>query len=378
MPIGSTLDVVIQQDDLVVLGPPSSIDVAVDIGPKGDNGTQLYTGAFDPNTLTFQQFQQIYGDVPRVGDLFLRTDPGSQYGSFYQYSSIPGGDQWEIVVDLVDVFSLFLNSNPDYLILPKSGGTGIDNGENTITISGNLQISGGFDINILTTGLSEVTLPTSGTIAVKEDKLSSFAATTSAELAGIISDETGSGSLVFNNSPTFTGNLSVGTINSGTWEATDIGLLHGGTNASLTAVNGGVVYSTGSAMAISSAGSTGQVLTSNGSSAPTWQNIVIPPAIISEKTSAYTVQLVDSQTIIEMNSASAIILTIPADSSVNFPIGSNIDIVQTGTGQVEVQGEGGVTLLSKNSNTKTFSQYSGITIYKKAANNWVIIGDLST
>lgn len=63
---------------------------------------------------------------------------------------------------------------------------------------------------------------------------------------------------------------TVGTVTSGTWEATDIGLSHGGTNASLTAVNGGVVYSTASAMAITAAGTAGQVLTSNGAGAPTW------------------------------------------------------------------------------------------------------------
>jgi hypothetical protein len=40
-------------------------------------------------------------------------------------------------------------------------------------------------------------------IARRADKLSAFAATTSAELAGVISDETGTGVLVFNTSPTF-------------------------------------------------------------------------------------------------------------------------------------------------------------------------------
>ena len=41
-----------------------------------------------------------------------------------------------------------------------------------------------------------------------------FAATTSAQLAGVISDETGSGSLVFSASPTLTGNITVtGNIN---------------------------------------------------------------------------------------------------------------------------------------------------------------------
>jgi len=65
---------------------------------------------------------------------------------------------------------------------------------------------------------------------------------------------------------------TVGTITSGTWNATDISLAAGGTNASLSAVNGGVVYSTSTAMAITSSGTLGQVLTSNGASAPTWEN----------------------------------------------------------------------------------------------------------
>jgi len=54
------------------------------------------------------------------------------------------------------------------------------------------------------------------------------------------------------------------------WQGTAVGLAYGGTAASLTAVAGGVVYSGGSALAISAAGTSGQVLTSAGSSAPSW------------------------------------------------------------------------------------------------------------
>jgi len=42
----------------------------------------------------------------------------------------------------------------------------------------------------------------SGTVALTGDKLSAFAATSSSELAGVISDETGTGALVFANTPT--------------------------------------------------------------------------------------------------------------------------------------------------------------------------------
>ena len=62
-------------------------------------------------------------------------------------------------------------------------------------------------------------------------------------------------------------------ITSGTWNGTAVSLTYGGTNANLTAVNGGVVYSTGSAMAISAAGTAGSVLVSAGAAAPTWSAI---------------------------------------------------------------------------------------------------------
>ena len=55
-----------------------------------------------------------------------------------------------------------------------------------------------------------------GNLALKAnltDKLNVFAATTSAELAGVVSDETGTGLLVFNASPTFTGTVNAAEIN---------------------------------------------------------------------------------------------------------------------------------------------------------------------
>lgn len=47
-------------------------------------------------------------------------------------------------------------------------------------------------------------------------------------------------------------------------------IANGGTNNNLTAVNGGVVYSDASGMQITAAGTSGQILQSNGAAAPTW------------------------------------------------------------------------------------------------------------
>jgi hypothetical protein len=52
------------------------------------------------------------------------------------------------------------------------------------------------------TSINGTTIPSTKTLVVTTDKLSVHAATTSAELAGVISDETGSGALVFGTSPT--------------------------------------------------------------------------------------------------------------------------------------------------------------------------------
>jgi hypothetical protein len=52
-----------------------------------------------------------------------------------------------------------------------------------------------------------------------------------------------------------------------------LGLASGGTNASLSPTNGGVVYSTATNFAVSSVGTNGQVLISSGTGAPSWSSL---------------------------------------------------------------------------------------------------------
>lgn len=89
------------------------------------------------------------------------------------------------------------------LITPDKGGTGIaNNAASTITITGN------FATTLTITNTTALTLPTSGTVATTSNTLGDFAATTSLQLLGVISDETGSGSLVFGTAPTFTTSIA--------------------------------------------------------------------------------------------------------------------------------------------------------------------------
>ena len=69
----------------------------------------------------------------------------------------------------------------------------------------------------------------------------------------------------------------LGTVATGTWQGTIVGMSYGGTGASLTASNGGIVYSTASAMAVLSGTATAnKMLLSGSTAAPTWSTSTIP------------------------------------------------------------------------------------------------------
>lgn len=79
------------------------------------------------------------------------------------------------------------------------------------------------------------------------------------------------------------GNITAtGTIASGVWNGTAIDLAHGGTNANLTASNGGIFYSTASAGAILAGTATANMpLLSGSSTTPSWASITYPASATS-------------------------------------------------------------------------------------------------
>ncbi|MFN9951963.1 MAG: hypothetical protein ACK55I_02615, partial [bacterium] len=92
---------------------------------------------------------------------------------------------------------------------------------------------------------------------------------------------------------------------------------------------------------------------------------------------SYTLSsLTERDSLIEMGKSTAQTLTIPANSSVAYPVGTSIDILQTGAGQVTIAGAGGVTV-NATPGLKLRAQWSSATLIKRAANTWVALGDLS-
>lgn len=105
------------------------------------------------------------------------------------------------------------------------------------------------------------------------------------------------------------------------------------------------------------------------------QNSDLPLTTINSQAGNYTLALTDYQNkIIEMTSASANTVTIPLNSSVAFPIGTTITIVQLGAGITTVQGTAGVTVNGVSAGSKaTTGQYQGIALYKRATDTWIIL-----
>ncbi len=98
---------------------------------------------------------------------------------------------------------------------------------------------------------------------------------------------------------------------------------------------------------------------------------------ITQKTASYTLSTLDHRDdLIEMGSSSALTLTIPLNSSIAYPVGTSLDILQTGSGQVTIAGAAGVTV-NATPGLKLRTQWSSATLFKRAEDTWVVYGDLT-
>ena len=98
---------------------------------------------------------------------------------------------------------------------------------------------------------------------------------------------------------------------------------------------------------------------------------------IVTKTASYTLSsLTERDDLIEMGSGSPLTLTIPADETLDFPIGTSIDILQTGAGQVTIAPVSGTVTVNATPGLKLRTTWSSCTLFKRAANTWVVYGDL--
>ena len=93
-------------------------------------------------------------------------------------------------------------------------------------------------------------------------------------------------------------------------------------------------------------------------------------------TQNYDLTLSDIGQSITFNSTGTWTVTIPPNSSIAFPIGSEIDVFRINTGSVTFVPGTGVTLNSKNTSRSIAARYSGASLIKFDTNTWLLVGDL--
>jgi hypothetical protein len=179
-------------------------------------------------TTSYLEFKNIAGIK-----LYEATGNGSNYISFLAQSSLSGDTHYRFPgagtagqllsinstsngqctlswitafgVEQIEVTSfLSLTSstfNKVTITQPATAATLTIGNNKTFTVNNTLSFSG--------TDAASIAFGTGGTVAYVTNKLSVFANTTSTELASIISDKTGTGSLVFANNPVLTGDIHI-------------------------------------------------------------------------------------------------------------------------------------------------------------------------
>ena len=90
----------------------------------------------------------------------------------------------------------------------------------------------------------------------------------------------------------------------------------------------------------------------------------------------YTFLLTDADSLCMFNNVAAITVTVPPNSSVAFPVGTQIDVTQLNAGKVTFAQGAGVTIVSVAGNKALSAQYAGGTLVQIGADIWLLIGSL--
>lgn len=100
------------------------------------------------------------------------------------------------------------------------------------------------------------------------------------------------------------------------------------------------------------------------------------------ETSSYTAVIGNNGQVVTMNNSSANAFSIPTNASVAFPIGTQINVLQIGTGQTTIQAvtSGTTSILSTGATAaapKLRARYSAATCLKADTDLWYVFGDIS-
>ena len=158
--------------------------------------------------------------------------------------------------------------------------------------------------------------------------------------------------------------------------ATELGYLDGVTSAVQTQLNAKAADS-GNATQAGTETLTNKTLTS-----PVVNDPKLNLTLNAQTGTTYTFVLTDNGKLVTASNASAQTYSIPTNASVAFPVGTQINLIQIGAGQVTVNAvtSGTTTILSNGAAAaapKCRNQYAALTAIKVATDTWYVIGDIA-
>ena len=103
----------------------------------------------------------------------------------------------------------------------------------------------------------------------------------------------------------------------------------------------------------------------------------ITRAINAQTGTSYTFALTDAGKFCSFANGSAVTVTVPPNGTIAFPVGTQIDVAQTGAGKTTFAQGVGVTINSLSGNKALSGQYAGGTLLQTAANVWLLVGSLT-
>jgi hypothetical protein len=95
---------------------------------------------------------------------------------------------------------------------------------------------------------------------------------------------------------------------------------------------------------------------------------------VNTQTANYQLVIGDNQHTVEMNLATANTVTIPPNSTVAFPVGARINVVQVGVGATTFVAGAGVTIDSYSASLGLLGQWAIGHLYKRGTDEWVLYG----
>ena len=109
---------------------------------------------------------------------------------------------------------------------------------------------------------------------------------------------------------------------------------------------------------------------------------IITFSVNAQTGTTFTPVLSDGGSIVTLSNASAISATIPTNASVAYPIGTQLNFIQIGAGQVTITAvTSGTTTIASTGATaaspKLRAQYSSASAIKVATDTWYVIGDIA-